>query len=265
VACQYDVIKHILLKPILSGRIGKWAYALVEYDLAYEPLRSMMGQVVADFIVDHAIDMGHTVDFVQLKPWGLYFDGSICSKGQGAGCVVISPSDVYIDLSIRLEFSCTNNQVEYESLLHGLEYLRDLGARDVYLFGDSNLIVQQIKGDSQCLYGVLNSYQDRCLDIIKLFDTFSIKHIPWEENNQPNWLAQQASGYVVSQGIFWVATVSLVEHMYALRSKGKLMLENSDWLRDKGKPISGDAKRLPGKTDRLSGKIESESEKQRRN
>jgi uncharacterized membrane protein YozB (DUF420 family) len=43
VACQYDVIKHILLKPILSGRIGKWAYALVEYDLAYEPLRSMKG------------------------------------------------------------------------------------------------------------------------------------------------------------------------------------------------------------------------------
>jgi hypothetical protein len=38
VACQYDVIKHMLLKPILSGRMGKWAYALVEYDLAYEPL-----------------------------------------------------------------------------------------------------------------------------------------------------------------------------------------------------------------------------------
>jgi hypothetical protein len=34
VACQYDVIKHMLLKPILSERIGKWAYALVEYDLA---------------------------------------------------------------------------------------------------------------------------------------------------------------------------------------------------------------------------------------
>jgi hypothetical protein len=33
VACQYDVIKHMLLKAILSGRIGTWAYALVEYDL----------------------------------------------------------------------------------------------------------------------------------------------------------------------------------------------------------------------------------------
>jgi ribonuclease HI len=148
----------MLLKPILSGRIGKWAYALVEYDLAYEPLRSMKGQVVADFIVDHAIDVDRLVDFVQLKMRGLYFDGSVCSKGQGARCVIISSSSVYIDLSIRLEFACTNNQVEYESLLHGLEYLRDLGARDVDVFGDSNLIVHQIRGDSQCLDGVLNSY-----------------------------------------------------------------------------------------------------------
>jgi hypothetical protein len=37
VACPYDAIKNMLLKPILSGRMGKWAYALVEYDLAYEP------------------------------------------------------------------------------------------------------------------------------------------------------------------------------------------------------------------------------------
>ena len=37
VACQADVIKHMLQRPILSGRIGKWAYALIEYDLSYEP------------------------------------------------------------------------------------------------------------------------------------------------------------------------------------------------------------------------------------
>jgi hypothetical protein len=51
----------------------------------------------------------------------------------------------------------------------------------------------------------------------------------------------------------------LVEHRYALRSKGKLILEDSDRLRDKEKPISGNAKRLLGNTDWLSGKIESES------
>jgi ribonuclease HI len=77
---------------------------------------------------------------------GVVYDGSVCSKGQGAECVVVYPSGVYIELSIRIEFACTNNQVEYESLLHGLEFLRDLGARDVDVFGDSNLIVQKIRG-----------------------------------------------------------------------------------------------------------------------
>jgi ribonuclease HI len=87
-------------------------------------------------------------------------------RGREAGVWLCSPSGVYIDLSIRLEFACTNNQIEYESLLHGLEVLRDLGARDIDVFGDSNLIVQQIRGDSQCLDEVLNAYQDKCLDII---------------------------------------------------------------------------------------------------
>jgi ribonuclease HI len=102
----------------------------------------MKGQVVIDFVVNHAVDVDHSVGFVQLKPWELFFDGSVCSKGQGTGCVIVSPYGTYIDLSIRLEFACTNNQVEYEALMHGIEYLRALGARDVDMFGDSNLIVQ---------------------------------------------------------------------------------------------------------------------------
>jgi hypothetical protein len=49
-------------KPILSGRIGKWAYALVEYDLACEPLKSMKRQIVADFIVEHQINDEHDLE-----------------------------------------------------------------------------------------------------------------------------------------------------------------------------------------------------------
>jgi hypothetical protein len=70
-----------------------------------------------------------------------------------------------------------------------------------------------------------------------------------------NRLAQQALSYVISQGVFWVASVSLVEHMYALRSKGKSILEDSVWLQGKEKPILGNTKRLLGNTDRLSRKI----------
>jgi ribonuclease HI len=40
--------------------------------------------------------------------------------------VVIPPNGVYKDISIILGFAWTNSQVEYESLLHGLEFLRDL-------------------------------------------------------------------------------------------------------------------------------------------
>jgi ribonuclease HI len=50
--------------------------------------------------------------------------------------VIVSPSGVIINLSVRLEFACTNTQVEYESLLHGLEYLRlgGKGRRCVWRF-----------------------------------------------------------------------------------------------------------------------------------
>jgi hypothetical protein len=40
----------MLQNPIMSGKIGKWAYTLIEYDLAYESLKSMKGQFVADLL-----------------------------------------------------------------------------------------------------------------------------------------------------------------------------------------------------------------------
>jgi ribonuclease HI len=183
-------------------------------------------------------------------------------KGRELG-VNISPSGVYIDLSIRIEFACTNNQVEYVSFQHVLEYLRDLGSRDVDVFGESNLIVQQFMGDSQCLDGVLSSYRDKCLYIIKLFDMFSINHIPREENSRANQLVQQVSGYIVTQGVFWVTSVSLVENRYVLRSKGKLMLENSDRLQDKGKPIPDKAHRLSVNSELESGNTGESQDKAR--
>jgi hypothetical protein len=61
------------------------------------------------------------------------------------------------------------------------------------------LIVQQIKGGSQCLDRILNSYHKECVDII---ESFSIDLIPTEENERSNALAQQALGYNVIKGMF---------------------------------------------------------------
>jgi hypothetical protein len=43
VACQTVVIKHMLHRPILKGGLGNWAYALIEYDLVFESLKTMKG------------------------------------------------------------------------------------------------------------------------------------------------------------------------------------------------------------------------------
>jgi hypothetical protein len=87
--CQADVFRHILQQPILSGRIGKWAYALIEY----EPLKSMKGQVVAAFIIGHSIDQNsdESCILVSIHSWKLFFDGSACREGQDVGVVLVSP------------------------------------------------------------------------------------------------------------------------------------------------------------------------------
>jgi hypothetical protein len=60
----------MLQRPILSGRVSKWAYALVKYDLHSEPLNSMKEQIVADFIVGHRVDkkLDLNVGYVAFTP-----------------------------------------------------------------------------------------------------------------------------------------------------------------------------------------------------
>ena len=124
----------------------KLAYPLFEYDLTCEPLKSMRGQIVADFIVEDRINDEHNLEvgYVTCTPWKSYFDGSVCDDGQGIGDVLISPNGVVFEFSNRLEEECTNNQVEYEPLLFGLEFLQSMGIKYVEAFGDSLLVVQQV-------------------------------------------------------------------------------------------------------------------------
>jgi ribonuclease HI len=192
----------MLQKPILSGRLGRWAYSLVEYDLKYEPLKAMRGHVVEDFIIDHSINVDDTVCLAHKEAWKLFFDGSICGQGQGAGCVIVSPNGMEYEASTRLEFRCTNNQAEYETLLIGLELIVDMGTKSVEIFGDSQLMVQQISSESQCLDGTLNEYRERCLYILRCLESFSVGHMPQESNVKANTLAQQASKYDVRWGKF---------------------------------------------------------------
>jgi hypothetical protein len=163
VSCQADVIKHMLQQPILSGRIKKLAYALLEYDLAYEPLKSMKGHVVADFIIGHSIDqnINESCNLMSIRPWKLFFDGSACREGQGVGVISISPKGAVLEQLDQLEYFCTKNKDEYEVILLGLQILSSVSVKSVEAFGDSLLVVQQVASVFQCFDGSLNDHDTK--------------------------------------------------------------------------------------------------------
>jgi hypothetical protein len=77
--------------------------------------------------------------------WKMFFYGASSSEGVGAGVVFVSPCQETISLSYKLEFEATNNVAQYEALVLGLRTAKEMGIREVAMFGDVELIVQQIK------------------------------------------------------------------------------------------------------------------------
>lgn len=53
IIAKTDVIKYIMCKPILTGRIGKWILALLEFSFQYVLQRAVKGQVIANFLAEH--------------------------------------------------------------------------------------------------------------------------------------------------------------------------------------------------------------------
>ena len=51
--CQTDLMKYMLSRPLIIGRIGKWSLALSEFTLVYFPLKLVKGQALANFLAYH--------------------------------------------------------------------------------------------------------------------------------------------------------------------------------------------------------------------
>jgi hypothetical protein len=52
VICKSDIIKHMLSAPVLKGRLGKWMFALSEFDIRYQPMKAVKGQALVDLITE---------------------------------------------------------------------------------------------------------------------------------------------------------------------------------------------------------------------
>ena len=63
------------------------------------------------------------------------------------GLVLVSPEKITIEKSLRLGFSATNNEAEYEVMLMGMMMVQKMSGKTVNVFLDSKLVVGQVRGD----------------------------------------------------------------------------------------------------------------------
>jgi hypothetical protein len=87
---------------------------------------------------------------VDTNIWKLLFDGSKSQEGARASYLLIDPNGKCIIIFCKFEFECTNNIVEYESLVQGLKKTIDLKARCIKSFDDSKIIMMQVKNTIHC-------------------------------------------------------------------------------------------------------------------
>jgi ribonuclease HI len=86
----------------------------------------------------------------------------------------------------------TNNTAEYRALLLGLERARELGAREVEVVNDSQLVARQVTGEYRVKKDDLRPLHARALAALRDFDRWSIRSVPREQNEHADDLVNEA-------------------------------------------------------------------------
>ncbi|CAN6687461.1 unnamed protein product [Malus baccata var. baccata] len=181
IIAKTDVIKYMLSKPMLIGRIG----TLEVTNVWIPPGKGISGK--EEWIQQEI----RRVAGLWITSWKLYFDGSYTQKASGAGIVIINPQGIYHYYSFLLDYQGnTNNRAEYEALIIGLEILMDLGAMEVEVFGDSELVINQLNGEFKCRHITMAGYYLAAAQLLSYWDSeISVSHVPRGANLAANEMA----------------------------------------------------------------------------
>ena len=128
--------------------------------------------------------------------WTMFFDGASTKDSAGAGVVLISPSKEAIHLSFKLDFKTTNNIAEYEALLLGLNSAKEMGIKGLKMFGDADLIIQQVNSTFQAKHVRLKAYRDEVWKIRDSLSIFDISYIPESMNHLVDSLVVSTSMFI---------------------------------------------------------------------
>ncbi|GJW24933.1 reverse transcriptase domain-containing protein [Tanacetum coccineum] len=132
-------------------------------------------------------------DEENLEEWTLYTDEASSLKGVDADLILIDPTGTEYTYAIRLNFSSTNNEAEYEALLFGLQIAERMKVRVLKVKVDSKLVACQLNGEFIASSEGMTKYLAKAKEHVALFKKNSIENIPRNQNQKVDVLSKLAS------------------------------------------------------------------------
>jgi ribonuclease HI len=112
----------------------------------------------------------------------MYFDGSLKLDGGGAGVLFISPGGEQLKYVLHILWEVSNNEAEYEALLHGLYLAISLGIKRLLVYGDLLLVVQQVNREWDCNKEMMDAYVQEVRKLENKFSSLKVHHVVREHN-----------------------------------------------------------------------------------
>jgi ribonuclease HI len=109
-----------------------------------------------------------------------------------AGAVLSTPDGEVVDEASELLGFATNNVAEYRGLLLGLARAKALGATEVEVVNDSELIAKQVNGEYKVKHAAMRPLYLDAMAALRAFDTWSIRSVPRAQNAGADALVNQA-------------------------------------------------------------------------
>lgn len=153
--------------------------------------------------VDDFFDQKEAKKDFKLESAKLYTDGgSRGNPGPSAlGYAIFDQNDKVIEKNSRYLGVATNNQAEYQALKEGLEASLILGVKKIDVFMDSLLAINQLKGLYKVKNGDLMPVNQSVKRILKEFDSYSLTHIPREQNSIADGMVNECLDEVANSDI----------------------------------------------------------------
>ena len=124
----------------------------------------------------------------------IYSDGA--ARGNpgeaGAGAVIMDAGGAVLARLGRYLGRQTNNVAEYQGLLLGLRHAQELGAREVEVRADSELMIKQLRGEYQVKNAALKPLHAEALRLLRTFEAFDLQHVPREQNALADEMSNRA-------------------------------------------------------------------------